>query len=440
MKEQEFDFVELFGGICGFLQGFLQAGWKFNNHYYSEIDKHAIAATKYNFKNTIHVGSVEHITGDQLSRNAIFTFGSPCQDFSIAGKRAGMEGQRSGLIGQAIRLIDETRPAVFVWENVKGAYSSNEGRDFQAILREFANLGGYRLEWQLLNTDWVLPQNRERIYLVGHLAGRSFPGVFPITENDRLFNQQDQPNGRRTQTQHRSTAIKASGSLKADDTFINVPKKAGTLTAGGNSGGLHSDMTIIETDTLRTHKDGNGFRKMESGNSPFTKCPRKNGRKQQPIIKIQPVLTVNRMEKRQNGRRFKNEGEAAFTLSCQDQHGIMITETKEAFHGDSINLKALTSKTQRGELGKAKTHTLDADCNQAVVQKSTIRRLTEIECERLQGFPDNWTQYGIYIDKNGAEIKKKIPKTQRYKLCGNAVTTDMVEMVATKIKNCLITQ
>jgi len=298
MNEQEFDFVELFGGICGFLQGFLQAGWKFNNHYYSEIDKHAIAATKYNFKNSIHVGPVEHVTGNQLSRNAIFTFGSPCQDFSIAGKRAGMEGKRSSIIGQAIRLIDETRPPVFVWENVKGAYSSNEGRDFQAILREFTNLGGYRLEWQLLNTSWVLPQNRERIYLVGHLAGRSFPGVFPFTENDRLFNQQDQPNGRRPQTQYSATAIKASGSLKADDTFISVPKMAGTLTAGGNSGGLHSDMTIIETGTLRTHKHGEGFRKMEGGNIPALNARARQDGSGQPIVKIQPVLTIDRKEKR----------------------------------------------------------------------------------------------------------------------------------------------
>jgi DNA (cytosine-5)-methyltransferase 1 len=179
---------------------------------------------------------------------------------------------------------------------------------------------------------------------------------------------------------------------------------------------------------------------MEGGNIPALNARARQDGSGQPIIKIQPVLTIDRKEKRQNGRRFKNEGDPAFTLNCQDQHGIMITETKEAFHGDSINLKALTSKTQRGELGKAKTHTLDADCNQAVVQKSTIRRLTEIECERLQGFPDNWTKYGIYLNKEGNEVKKKIPKTQRYKLCGNAVSTDIVEIVATRLKECLITQ
>lgn len=396
MKTEPLDFIELFGGICGFLQGFLQAGWTFNNHYYSEIDKHAIAATKYNFKNTIHVGPVEHITGNQLSRNAIFTFGSPCQDFSIAGKRAGMEGERSSLIGEAIRLIDEVRPPIFVWENVKGAYSSNEGRDFQAILREFANLGGYRLEWQLLNTDWVLPQNRERIYLVGHLAGRSFPGVFPFTENDRLFNLAHQPNRRRTQTEI-STTLKSSGAMKADDTFI-IPKMAGTLTAGGNSGGLHSDMTVI------------------------------------------PVLTPDRKEKQQNGRRFKENGDPGFTLSRQDRHGIAIKKNYIQWDesGKGYNSQQDRAFYENGNMGTIPSGRTENKVN-VLLNDFQIRRLTEIECERLQGFPDNWTQYGMYLDKEGTEVKKKIPKTQRYKLCGNAVTTNIVELIAIRLKTCLIT-
>jgi DNA (cytosine-5)-methyltransferase 1 len=102
----------------------------------------------------------------------------------LAGKRKGLEGERSSLIEYAIRLVTDIRPSVFIWENVKGAFSSNSGADFWAILQAFANIGNYRLEWQLLNTKWFLPQNRERIYLIGHIANRSEPGVFPITEND----------------------------------------------------------------------------------------------------------------------------------------------------------------------------------------------------------------------------------------------------------------
>jgi len=180
----EIKLLELFSGIGGFAAGLTDAGFNITKHYFSEIDKHAIANYKYNFKNAEYIGTVTDVRGAELDRPNIITFGSPCQDFSLAGNRLGMEGQRSSLILHAIRLITECRPDFFIWENVKGAFSSNNGEDFWGIIQAFANIGGYRLEWQLLNTAWFLPQNRERIYLVGHLAtaGRSFKGVFPIGE------------------------------------------------------------------------------------------------------------------------------------------------------------------------------------------------------------------------------------------------------------------
>ena len=262
----EINIIELFSGIGGFSKGLQDAGFNITKHYYSEIDKHAIANYKYNFKNAEYSGSVTDVRGTRGQAD-IITFGTPCQDFSLAGKRKGMEGERSGLIREAIRLVDEIRPSVFIWENVKGTFSSNSGADFWAILQAFADLRCYDIEWQLINTKWFLPQNRERIYLVGHLAEaeRSFGKVFPFREDDLIFNEPTKTEERRPQTKY-STALKSSGAMKADDTFVSVPNSAGCLSGGGHSGGLHSDMTVI------------------------------------------PVLTPDRKEKRQNGRRFKENG------------------------------------------------------------------------------------------------------------------------------------
>ena len=361
--------IDLFSGIGGFSLGFKRAGYQFTEHYFSEIDKHAIANYKNNFPNAKYIGDITTIRPTDLAGADIITFGSPCQDFSLAGKRAGLAGAKSSLIEYAIALIADIRPSVFIWENVKGAFSSNAGADFWAILQAFANIGDYTIEWQLLNTSWVLPQNRERIYLVGHLAGRSIPGIFPIREDDCLFTTKTQ-----SQSQAQiSTTIKANGNMNADDTYI-IPKKAGTLTAGGKSGGLHSDMTVIQVGTYRTHNDGKGFREVKKNIAPTIPARAREDGSGMPVIRQLP--------------RGNNKG--ADLTTCP-------TISSSAFQENNL-------------LGG-------------------VRRLTEVECERLQGFPDNWTQYGNY---NG--IIKPIAKTQRYKLIGNAVTVDIVELIAKRLK------
>lgn len=357
--------LDLFSGYGGFHLGLEQAGFKFSTTYFSEIDTHAIANYRYNFKNAEYVGPVESISG--IQRPNIITFGSPCQDFSLAGKRQGLKGGRSSLLTHAIGHIKRYKPDIFIWENVKGVFSSNDGADFWAVIKAFADIGGYRLEWQLLNTSWFLPQNRERIYLVGHLANGSSKQVFPIGESNKGIIE-GKPN----------TAI------------------ARAFTAGGNSGGHHSGMTLVK-----------------------------------------PIITPDRPVKRQNGRRIKEDGEPAHTLTGQDRHGILITaNTKQGFEtvepGDSINFSVPNSETRRGRVGKGKAQTLDTACNQGVISDTQIRRLTEIECERLQGLPDNFTQYGMY-DVKGVLTKKEISSTQRYKLCGNGVTVKVVEEIGKRL-------
>ena len=176
--------LELFSGIGGFSLGLHQAGFTFDKVYFSEIDRHAIANFKHNFPNAQHVGSVCDITRASIERPDIITFGSPCQNFSAAGNGLGLQGAESSLIRYAIEAIDYFRPDIFIWENVKGVLFERHCRDFWAIVKAFADIGLYQIEWQLLNTSWFLPQNRERIYLVGRLAERCAGSIFPIGEVD----------------------------------------------------------------------------------------------------------------------------------------------------------------------------------------------------------------------------------------------------------------
>ena len=192
--QKEIVLVELFSGIGGFVKGFTDAGFIIEHHLFSEIDIHAIANYKNNYPNAEYIGSVTDVSGAAIrarfpNKTIIVTFGFPCQDNSIAGKRKGTKrGTRSGLLFESGRICLESRCDAFVAENVRGFYSVNEGFDFYEALRFLTYLDTdspqYTVEQQLLNTTWVLPQNRERTYFVGHIGTGSIKRIFPITEND----------------------------------------------------------------------------------------------------------------------------------------------------------------------------------------------------------------------------------------------------------------
>ena len=376
--------LDLFSGIGGFHLGFERAGYKVKS-YFSEIDKHAIAVYKNKFKNSEYVGSVIDIKGNELPKIDLITFGSPCQDFSLAGKRSGMSGDRSSLILEAIRLIGECRPGVFIWENVKGTFSSNAGEDFAAILQAFTNIGGYRLEWQLLNTSWFLPQNRERIYLVGYSTkpGRNWRGVFPVGEETENFKRTQQTQGGRAIM---PTICSAYSKIPTDGGYLKIKSAANQAVVQPMVG----DYRIDE-----------GWRIRQNGVTPTITqhCSRdsiSNG-----VKVIHPNYTYKKVNEtiEKNPDSFK-EGE------------IMALD----FYNQSVRNKSpcLTDPKHN---------------NIGVFNGYRIRRLTPIECERLQGFPDNHTEYGIYDNE-----VKKMSNTQRYKQCGNAVTVDVVQAIAEKIK------
>jgi DNA (cytosine-5)-methyltransferase 1 len=358
VENKDLVLVDGFSGIGGFALAFMNAGFKINRHYFSEIDPHAIANYSYNFKNANPIGNIQFIHELQLERPDIFTFGSPCQDFSVSGEGKGLDGDKSSLIREAIRFITDKRPHLFVWENVKGAFSTNDGAYFWAIIQSFANIGGYRLEWQLLNTKWLLPQNRERIYLIGYLDGGKFSAgkVFPITKDDFLF----------------------------DETQRKIKSAINCTTINRKMGSTKMD-TYIQYDVNR-----------------------KNQKSQQDRV-YSPDGIMNCIPKSRTDSKIK-------IFSTMQRSG----DPKKG--GVGILYKDTDDNT----------FCIDCDNSQAIEIEDRMRKMTEIEVERVQGFPDDWTKYGDYNGK-----VKEIPMTRRYELLGNAVTSKLVEVIATKLKNSL---
>lgn len=330
-------YMDLFSGIGGFALGLRQAGIEFEEHWFSEIDKNAINIYKKHFPNAKELGDVRAIRDFFGIKADIITFGFPCQDLSVAGKRRGLAGDRSGLFFEAMRIIRELKPQYFIFENVKGLLTNNRGADFVRCLREIADIGLYECEWQLVNTSWVLPQNRERVYFVGRLGGQSGAKIFP------LFSGGETADG--LQGQYTNT-ITSEGYIKNRQASYVIE-------------GQQSQKVRQINRTEKNHQQDRIY--SPEGISPALNTV--SGGNLEPKI-VCPVLTPDRIIKRQNGRRMYD--------GC------------------------------------------------------LIRKLTPLECERLQGFPEGWTEYGA----DG----KKMSDSARYKALGNAVTVNFPRMIGEKLR------
>lgn len=233
-------YFSTFAGIGGFELGIQQAAESLSFLAecvgYSEIDKHAIATYERHFPEHFNFGDITAIDADTLPDFDLFVGGFPCQAFSIAGKRAGFADTRGTLFFDVARILAAKRPRNFILENVKGLLSHDGGRTFRVIIETLAELG-YCVEWQVLNSkDHQVPQNRERVYVVGHLGGVAGRAVLP-------FAGQGNPN----------TTVGVSAETTVARTF----------TAGGNSGGNHSGMTVIHERTIFPFTEGSPTRLRE---------------------------------------------------------------------------------------------------------------------------------------------------------------------------------
>ena len=275
---------------------------------FSEIDKYAVQIYRRHFPAHVNFGDVAKVSAGWLPDFDLLVGGFPCQAFSIAGLRRGFDDTRGTLFFDIARVLRAKRPRQFLLENVRGLLSHDDGRTFKTIIAALVDLG-YRVEWQVLNSkNHGVPQNRERVFIVGHLGGHCARQIFPLRHDDSAFDELPR---------------------SVSDTPAALYKSARTV--GTHVGDRLSEITPSGTPDAQRIYDGNGLARTLKGESG-------------------------------------------------------------------------------GQGGKMGLYRIGA----------RVRRLTPVECERLQGFPDGWTHFGS---------EGQISDTQRYKALGNAVTVNVVTAI-----------
>lgn len=372
-------FLDLFSGIGGFRLGLEQHGHECVG--FCEIDKYARQSYKaiHNTERELEYHDITTVTDDQWRELKgtvdIIAGGFPCQAFSIAGKRQGFEDETRGtLFFEIMRAAKQIQPPILFLENVKGLLNHDKGRTFRIILQAMDELG-YDAEWQVLNSkDFGVPQNRERVFIIGHLRGAGGREIFPIGPADG------------------TTCIPIEIIAHRDGYRRNTQVFA--------PDGI--------TETLDTGTGG--------GRGHYTT--------------VNQAVQMNRNEIKQDtelshclmARDYKGFGN-------QDMTGVKVIEaTKQGYavaeEGDSINFEQPNSKTRRGRVGKGLANTLTTSCNQGVLEQGyRIRKLTPLECWRLQGFPDN-------VFRKAEQV---VSNSQLYKQAGNSVTVNVIAAIAEKL-------
>lgn len=406
-------FIDMFAGMGTVRMGFELAGHECVSAI--EFDKHKRRIYEVIFGHEPEFSDITTVRGSDLPYADCWCFGAPCQDFSVAGLRAGLDGKRSGLVREVFRLIREKEPADrpewLLYENVKGMLSSNSGWDFAAIQAEMGELG-YDVQWELINSkDFGVPQNRERVYTIGHLRARGERKVFPIgTDNGNSTETGEQEQdlmyadcGIGHKWAERSSitpplrsqgggnapeiaVLSKNGSVKESNT---AGQYASCLTAGAHSGGNHSDMDLIVEPTVK--QIGNVM-------PTATRDNPNQGRVYDPLG-LAPCL--NKMES--GGRE-----PLVMTLNTKDADGKEPPQQERVYSHDGI-MTALSA-----QLGGRYNITTQGT-------KTRIRRLTPRECMRLQSVSDHIT------DKL---IAAGISDTQMYRAAGDACTVNVIYEIA----------
>ena len=378
-------FLDFFSGVGGFRHGLELAGMKCIG--FCEKDKFARKSydAMYDTKGEWFHDDITTIDSTRLPKADLWCAGSPCQNVSIAGKRAGLYGERSGLFFTFVELIksqkEEDKPEWVLLENVKGLLSSGGGRDYLDYL-SILDESGYDLEWQVFNSkDYGVPQNRERIYTIGHLRRKGRRKVLPLS---------------RESGSHLKQLVGGMQSYRVYD-----PSGIAT-TLVGEGGGLGAKTGLYLIDQSLT--EPKLTEEARCITARYTAGATKRTAMNSGVLEVQPILT--------QGIKVRNG----------TKQGYQLAEV-----GDSVDLSYPSSLTRRARVGRGIAHNLSCSCQMGAVvwngRVVKIRKLTPKECFRLQGFSDDLFEKAKAVNSDA----------QLYKQAGNGVTVPVVYAIGCAI-------
>lgn len=403
-----------------------------------------------------HLGDITKISGHTAPIVECIIGGSPCQDLSMAGKRAGLDGERSGLFMHQIRIIKEMRdndrkngrsdvdirPRYMVWENVPGAFSSNKGEDFRIVLEEVARISeesvtiprpekgkwsttgviigdGYSIAWRVFDAQyWGVPQRRRRICLIADFNGHSAAEI--------LFNEAKHIGSTKRGDSNSSvgyTGDKSRSEVQpiceglSEDTQPSQETRESSPTDA--SGGFGASYQRLIPKTYVTVYKGNGA---IGGAKTFTIVGDHENR---PIDMTNLVIEIDRASYNQ-GKNAQydigiSENGIAHTVIAKGPGAVAYLDTTQA---DDVVITDVERTLQA-----SMAHNIHS--NNVVRVKYIVRRLTPLECERLQGYPDGWTDIGEYINTQGKKCKTS--DAARYKALGNSIALPSWEWVLKRL-------
>jgi DNA (cytosine-5)-methyltransferase 1 len=484
-------FGSLFAGVGGFDMGMEQAGWECK--FQVEWDKHCQHILNKHWPDIPKWGDVSTVSGTEIPPVDCIIFGSPCQDLSVAGKRAGLQGERSGLFYEAVRIIKEMRhvtngtfPRWAIWENVAGALSSNNGRDFAAVISEMAEAGAVLQEYALLDAQYFgIPQRRRRVFLVACFdpaIARNCPDpLLPVSESLRGNTAKGKPK-RQVASSETSAGFGSSGvepfvksrraqSASDDETWVE-----GQVNPTLNSfdmGDTRSTTAIVTNEvvkdpvgTLQARVAATNHESIRDGHAIITETHLLDGTRvndvriyEPPVQTLQarmgtggnnvPMLAfdtqfgsnANVFEDRSPTLKASQQSPSvAYPIDArnalrdpekydaQNRQGLGIGADGDPMATlTSAHVNAVAYDEYNDSINETH-HALRAGTKQSTgVLEPTmaVRRLTPLECERLMGWPDDHTRWKA----DGTEQAD----THRYKQCGNGVASPVAQWIATHI-------